>query len=224
MSLKNLLKDSDVFGHLAHKGKGLKETSKKTFAETNQRTNCYPEKKADIPATSRTQRFHANDVSLPRYGQFFWLVQANFPRSATNQKHCPYLSGGMSSVWNFCARSSAARTPFRGETSGAGVAKCRLFSQANKEQNHKQRKAREHQEDIRGIIVKRDLQTIFAQKLSSLVTKVMSSEREKGRKYTISLMRPRNSSRLKWSCQREEDVSLLSGEILNFFLKIIILF
>lgn len=71
MSLKNLLKDSDVFGHLAHKGKGLKETSKKTFAETNQRTNCYPEKKADIPATSRTQRFHANDVSLPRYGQFF---------------------------------------------------------------------------------------------------------------------------------------------------------
>ena len=155
MSLKNLLKDSDVFGHLAHKGKGLKETSKKTFAETNQRTNCYPEKKADIPATSRTQRFHANDVSLPRYGQFFWLVQANFPRSATNQKHCPYLSGGMSSVWNFCARSSAARTPFRGETSGADVAKCRLFSQANKEQNHKQRKAREHQEDIRGIIVKK---------------------------------------------------------------------
>ena len=123
----------------------------------------------------------------------------------------------MSSVWNFCAPSSDARTPFCGETSGAGVAKCRLFSQANKEQNHKQRKAREHQEDIRGIIVKRDLQTIFAQKLSSLVTKVMSSEREKGRKYTISLMRPRNSSRLKRSCQRKEDFSFFSGEILKFF-------
>ena len=104
---------------------------------------------------------------------------------------------GMSSVWNFCARSSDAQTTFRGETSEAGVAKCRLFSQANKEQNHKQRKTQERQEDTRGIIVKRDLQTIFAQKLSSLVTKVMSSEREKGRKYTISLMRPRNSSRLK---------------------------
>ena len=156
-------------------------------------------------------------MSLPRSGQFCWLVQTKFPRGATNQKHCPYLSGGMSSVWNFCARSWDAGTPFRGETSGADVAKCRLFSQANKEQNHKKRKTREHQEDIRGIIVKRDLQTIFAQKLSSLVTKVMSSEREKGRKYTISLMRPRNSSRLKWSCQRKEDFSFFSGEILKFF-------
>ena len=57
-----------------------------------------------------------------------------------------------------------------------------LFSQVNREQNHKQRKTRERQENIRGVIVKRDLRTIFAQKFSSLVTKVMSSEREKGRK------------------------------------------
>ena len=71
------------------------------------------------------------------------------------------------------------------------------FLRLTKSKNHSQRKTREREENIRGIIMKRYLQTIFAQKLSSLVTKVMSSEREKGRKYTISLMRPRNSSRLK---------------------------
>ena len=90
------------------------------------------------------------------------------------------------------------------------------FLRLTKSKNHSQRKTREREENIRGIIMKRDLQTIFAQKLSSLVTKVMSSEREKGRKYTISLMRPRNSSRLKWSCERKEDFPFLSGKILNF--------
>jgi hypothetical protein len=40
--------------------------------------------------------------------------------------------------------------------------------------------------------------TFRAQKFNSLATSWRSSERENGRKYTISLIRPRNSSRRKW--------------------------
>ena len=39
MSLKNLLKDSDVFGHLAHKGKGLKKPPRKlSHKQTKEQT------------------------------------------------------------------------------------------------------------------------------------------------------------------------------------------
>ena len=43
------------------------------------------------------------DLFLPRSVWCFWLVEANFPRATTNQKHCPDLSSDASSVWNFCA-------------------------------------------------------------------------------------------------------------------------
>lgn len=43
-------------------------------------------------------------------------------------------------------------------------------------------------------------QTFLAQKLSSLLTSCSSSEWQNGRKYTISLIRPRNSSLRKWAC------------------------
>ena len=48
MSLKNLLEDSDVFRHLAHKGKGLK-ISNKTFAQTKQRQTAGLRKKPTSP-------------------------------------------------------------------------------------------------------------------------------------------------------------------------------
>ena len=40
--------------------------------------------------------------------------------------------------------------------------------------------------------------TLSCQVLSSFSTRRLSSDRENGRKYTISLIRPRNSSLLKW--------------------------
>ena len=50
-----------------------------------------------------------NDVwetSAERSGECFWLVDTNFPRGTTNQKHYPDLGRDTSSVWNFCARIS----------------------------------------------------------------------------------------------------------------------
>ena len=41
----------------------------------------------------------------PELGWCFWVVEANFPHSRTNQKHYPYL-GSDTSSWNFCARFS----------------------------------------------------------------------------------------------------------------------
>ena len=37
------------------------------------------------------QKFHTDDMSLPRSVSYFWLVEANFPHGTTNQKHCPNL-------------------------------------------------------------------------------------------------------------------------------------
>ena len=56
------------------------------------------------------------------------MVEANFPRGATNQKHYPNLGGDAS---QYGISAFASQTSFRGETSG-GFAKCRLFSQAIK--------------------------------------------------------------------------------------------
>ena len=47
--------------------------------------------------------------------------------------------------------------------------------------------------------------TFFAQNSSSRMTSFESSEREKGKKYTISLILPKNSSRRKWRCKEEFD-------------------
>ena len=42
------------------------------------------------------EKFHTDDVSLPRPGWCFWLLEANFPSSMPNQKH--YLDLGSDSI------------------------------------------------------------------------------------------------------------------------------
>ena len=59
-----------------------------------------------FPAEKRAQKFHTDDASLPRSGQCFWLVEANFTSSTTNQKHYTDLGSDPSSVWNFWNRFS----------------------------------------------------------------------------------------------------------------------
>ena len=49
----------------------------------------------------RAQKFHTDDASLPKSGQCFWLVEANFTSGTTNQKHYPNLGSDASSVRNF---------------------------------------------------------------------------------------------------------------------------
>ena len=78
-----------------------------------------------MKSDKHTQKFH-DDVSLPRSGQFFWLVESNFPRGTTNQKHYPDLGND---TLQYGISELVSETSFGGETSGS-VAKCRLFSQA----------------------------------------------------------------------------------------------
>ena len=59
-----------------------------------------------FPAGERTQKFHSDDVSLARSGKCFWLVEENFTRGTTNQKHYPDLGSHTSSVRNFHTRFS----------------------------------------------------------------------------------------------------------------------
>ena len=49
------------------------------------------------------QKFHTDHVSLPRSEKCFWLVETNFSRDTTNQKHYSDLGSDASSVRNFCA-------------------------------------------------------------------------------------------------------------------------
>ena len=93
--------------------------SEKT-AEISRRHHWFPR---EMTSDKRAKKFHTDDVSLPRSWKCFWLVEANFLRGTTNQKHWP-RSGDASSVWNFCARFSEVISR---ETSRV-VAKCRLFS------------------------------------------------------------------------------------------------
>ena len=46
----------------------------------------------------RPQKFHTDAASLPRSRQCFKLVEENFPRGTTNQKHYPDLGSDTSSV------------------------------------------------------------------------------------------------------------------------------
>ena len=68
-------------------------------------------------ATERLQEFHTwfDEVCLPRYWACFWLVEANFPRSRTNQKHFPDLASDTS--YKYAISALVPRTSFRGETS-----------------------------------------------------------------------------------------------------------
>ena len=59
-----------------------------------------------LTSEKRAQKFHTDDASLPRSGWCFWLVESNFPRGTSNQKHQPDLGSDASSVSNFCARFS----------------------------------------------------------------------------------------------------------------------
>ena len=81
----------------------------------------------EMTSEKQAQNFHTDDASLPRSGYCFWLVEANFPRGTTSQKHYPDLGSDTSSVWNFCARFSDV---IARETSG-GVVNCGLFSQVS---------------------------------------------------------------------------------------------
>ena len=62
-----------------------------------------------MTSKKRTQKLRSilmTYVSLPRSGLWFWLVEANFRRGTSNQKHYPDLCIHMSSVSNFYVRSS----------------------------------------------------------------------------------------------------------------------
>ena len=48
----------------------------------------------------------AADISVPKFGQCFWLVVPLGKFASTNQKHHPDWGSDTSSVWNFCGRSS----------------------------------------------------------------------------------------------------------------------
>ena len=48
----------------------------------------------------------AANVSLPKFGQCFWLVVPLEKFASTNQKLYPDRGSDTSSVWNFCSRSS----------------------------------------------------------------------------------------------------------------------
>ena len=83
----------------------------------------------------RTKKFYTDDASLPRSGQCFWLVEANFPRGTNNQRHYPdlgmkFLSCARLSDYPASRVFSDSQTSFRGENS-SGIAKCRLFCQGS---------------------------------------------------------------------------------------------
>ena len=79
-----------------------------------------------MASEKRLQKFHTDDVSLPKSGWCFWLVTPREKFDSTNQKHYPDSGSVASSVWNFCSRLSDVIS----RKNSGSVAKCRLFSQA----------------------------------------------------------------------------------------------
>ena len=51
----------------------------------------------------QAQKFHTEDVSLPRSWYCFLLVVPHGKFDSANQKHYPDLGSDASSVWNLCA-------------------------------------------------------------------------------------------------------------------------
>ena len=78
-----------------------------------------------MTSEKRAQEFHTDDVSLPRSGQCFWLVEVNFVPPIRSTTQMWILTGHQYGI-----SALVSQTSLRGETSG-GVAKCRLFCQAN---------------------------------------------------------------------------------------------
>ena len=54
----------------------------------------------------REQKFHTDEVSLPRSGWCFWLVVPGGKFDSANKRHYPNLCSDASSVWKFYARLS----------------------------------------------------------------------------------------------------------------------
>ena len=76
----------------------------------------------------QAQKFHTEDVSLPRSWYCFLLVVPHGKFDSANQKNYPDLGSDASSVMEFVRsflRRHLARKPVHGS-----VAKCQLFSQA----------------------------------------------------------------------------------------------
>ena len=73
--------------------------------------------------TSWVQKFHTGDKSLPRSGEYFWMVVAWGKFAPSNQKHNPDLASNTSWVWNFysCSPDDIQTT------TSDGVMKCQLF-------------------------------------------------------------------------------------------------
>ena len=60
----------------------------------------------EMTPEKQAQKCHTDNPSLPRSGQYFWLVAQSEKFASTNQMHQPDLGSDSSSVWNFYARLS----------------------------------------------------------------------------------------------------------------------
>ena len=54
----------------------------------------------------RTQKFHTDEVTLPRSWCYFWLVALQGKFASANQKHYPELGSDTTLLWNFCIHFS----------------------------------------------------------------------------------------------------------------------
>ena len=77
----------------------------------------------EMTSEEREQKFHTDDVSLPRFGQCFCLVERNFQPIRSTAQTWVVTSHQCGNTTLFL------QTSFRRETVG-DVAKCRLFLQA----------------------------------------------------------------------------------------------
>ena len=74
-----------------------------TFHDVTNGFHWFPR---EMTSREQAQKFHIDNVLLPKSLLYIWLVEAYFPCGPTNHKHYPHLASGTSSVWNFCFRSS----------------------------------------------------------------------------------------------------------------------
>ena len=79
-----------------------------------------------MTSEKRAKKFYTDDASLS-------LVETNFPRGTTNQKHYPDL--GSDARHQHAISVLVSQTTFGGKTSGSRVAKFWLFSQAKMKEN-----------------------------------------------------------------------------------------
>lgn len=74
----------------------------------------------DVRGQEWGQIFHTHDLSQPRSGKCFQLVEPQRKFASTNQKNNPNLGSDTSSAWNFCSGSSDIIS----RETDSGVAKC----------------------------------------------------------------------------------------------------